>query len=99
MLASPVTTGAIAASHVMAAAASPSSQAPSVPLPSEAPARRAAHCARTRADHSSSSAELPSSIISSAREICTQVLTGCPARSGSMSLAARRRIASASASW
>ena len=31
--------------------------------------------------------------------MCAQTFTGCPARSGSMPLATRRRIASASASW
>ena len=41
---------------------------PSLP-PAEASARCPAHCARTRAVHSSSSAELPSSTIRSAREI------------------------------
>ena len=54
----PVTTGAIAASHAIARAASPSSQAPpSLPL-TDAAARCAAHCARTRAVHSSCSAEV-----------------------------------------
>ena len=94
-----MTTGAIAASQAMAAAASPSSQAPSFAPVSDAGARRAAHRARTCAVHSSCSAESPSSSIRSARETCTQVLTGCPARSGSRPLAVSRRIASASASW
>ena len=31
--------------------------------------------------------------------MCTQVLTGCPARSGTRLAAVSRRIASASASW
>ena len=35
----------------------------------------------------------------SASEMCTQALTGCPARSGSSPAAVSRRIASASASW
>jgi hypothetical protein len=89
---SPVTTGAIAASHVIAAAASPSSHAPSDPPPSDAAARRAAHRARTWTVHCSSSAELPSSRSRSARETWTQALTGWPARSGSRSLAASRRM-------
>ena len=41
----------------------------------------------------------PSSRSRSAREMCAQTLTGCPARSGSRLAATRRRIASASASW
>ena len=56
-------------------------------------------CARTRAVHSAISAELPSSLIRSARDTWTRALTGCPARSGSSSAASRRRIASCSASW
>ena len=55
-------------------------------------ARCPAHCARTRAVHSSSSAELPSSTIRSASEMCTQALTGCPARSGSSPAATSRRM-------
>ena len=56
MFTSPVTTGAIAASHATASAASPSSQAPpSLPV-SDANARRAAHRARTCAVHCSCSA-------------------------------------------
>ena len=57
---SPVTIGAIAASHAIASAASPSSQAPSDAPVSDAMARCAAHRARTCAVHSSCSAELPS---------------------------------------
>ena len=53
------------------------------PPVSEARARCAAHCARTCAVHSCCRAELPSSRSRSAREICAQTLTGCPARSGS----------------
>ena len=99
MLTSPVTSGAIAASHATASAASPSSQAPpSLPV-SDANARRAAHRSRTCAVHCSCRAESPSSSSRSASEICTQALTGCPARSGSSPLATSRRIASASASW
>ena len=98
-LTSPVTSGAIAASHATASAASPSSQAPpSLPV-SDANARRAAHRARTCAVHCSCKAESPSSSSRSASEICTHALTGCPARSGSSPLATSRRIASASASW
>ena len=99
MLTSPVTMGAIAASQAMAPAASPSSQAPSFTPVSAACARRAAHRARTRAVHCSCSAELPCRRSRSARVMCTQVLTGCPARSGSSPPAVSRRIASASASW
>ena len=80
---SPVTNGAIAASHATASAASPSSHAPPSLPPAEAAARCPAHRARTRAVHSSSNAELPSSIIRSANDMCSQALTGCPARSGS----------------
>ena len=47
--------------------------------------RRAAHRARTCAVHCSCSAESPSSSSRSASEMCTQALTGCPARSGSRS--------------
>ena len=82
-LTSPVTMGAIAASHAIAAAASPSSQAPSFAPVSAACARRAAHRARTCSVHSSCRAESPSSRSRSAREMCAQALTGCPARSGS----------------
>ena len=82
-LMSPVTMGAIAASQAMASAASPSSQAPSDAPVSAACARRAAHRARTCSVHSSCRAESPSSRIRSAREMCAQALTGCPARSGS----------------
>ena len=89
---SPVTMGAIAASHAIAPAASPSSQAPpSLPV-SDAAARCAAQAARTCAVHSSCSAELPSSRSRSASEMCAQTLTGCPARSGSRSDAASRRM-------
>ena len=98
-LTSPVTTGAIAASHAIAAAASPSSHAPSHAPVSAACARRAAHRARTCSVHWSCRAESPSSSIRSAREMCAQALTGCPARSGSSPAAVSRRIASASASW
>ena len=98
-LTSPVTNGTIAASHATASAASPSSHAPPPPPLAEARARCPAHCARTRAVHSSSSAELPSSLIRSAREMCTTALTGCPARSGSSPAVTSRRIASCSASW
>ena len=91
--------GAIAASQAMASAASPSSQAPPSPPPAEAAARCAAHWARTRRVHSSSSAELPSSTIRSASEMCAQALTGCPARSGSSPAVTSRCIASCSASW
>jgi len=88
----------MAASQVMASAASPSSQAPpSLPV-SDANARRAAHCSRICAVHCSCSAESPSSSIKSASEMCTQALTGCPARSGSKLAATSRRMASASAS-
>ena len=97
-LTSPVTNGAIAASHATASAASPSSQAPPPP-PCEARARCPAHWARTRAVHSCSSAELPSSFIRSAREMWTTALTGCPARSGSSPAVTSRRMASCSASW
>jgi integrase/recombinase XerD len=77
----------------------PSSHAPpSLPL-TDAAARCAAHRARTPTAHSASSAELPSSTIRSARDMCTRALTGCPARSGSSPPAIRRLIASASASW
>ena len=89
----------MAASQAIAPAASPSSHAPLSPPPSEAAARCPAHRARTRAVHSSCSAELPSSRSRSASEICAQIFTGCPARSGSIPAATRRRIASASASW
>ena len=98
-LTSPVTMGAIAASQAMAAAASPSSHAPSDAPVSAACARRAAHRARTRSVHCSCRAESPSSRSRSAREMCAQALTGCPARSGSSPVAVSRRIASASASW
>ena len=98
-LTSPVTIGAIAASHAIAPAASPSSQAPSDAPVSDAMARCAAHRARTCAVHSSCSAELPSSRSRSAREICAQTFTGCPARSGSNLAATSRRMASCSASW
>ena len=81
---SPVTIGAIAASQAIASAASPSSQAPVSPPPSDAAARCPAHRARTCAVHSSCSAELPSSRSRSASEMCAQIFTGCPARSGSM---------------
>ena len=94
-----MTNGAIAASHATAVAASPSSHAPPSLPPAEAAARCPAHWARTRAVHSSSSAELPSSTIRSASEMCTQALTGCPARSGSSPAATRRRMASCSPSW
>ena len=91
--------GAIAASHAMPSAASPSSQAPpSLPV-SDAAARWAAHRARTWAVHSSCSAELPSRRSRSAREMCAHTLTGCPARSGSSLAATSRRMASGSASW
>ena len=80
---SPVTIGAIAASQATAPAASPSSHAPPSLPPSDAAARCAAHRARTCAVHSSCRAELPSSRIRSASEMCAQTLTGCPARSGS----------------
>ena len=82
-LTSPVTIGAMAASQAIASAASPSSQAPASPPPSEAAARCPAHRARTCAVHCSCSAELPSSRSRSASEMCAQILTGCPARSGS----------------
>jgi hypothetical protein len=98
MLTSPVTTGAIAASHAIASAASPSSQAPSFAPVSEACARRAAHRARTCAVHCSCSAESPSSSIRSAREMCAHTFTGCPARSGSSFAATSRFMASCSAS-
>ena len=89
-LTSPVTIGAIAASQAMASAASPSSHAPpSLPV-SAAAARCAAQAARTCAVHSSCRAEPPSSRSRSASEMCAQTLTGCPARSGSRSLAASR---------
>ncbi len=98
MLTSPVTSGAIAASHAIPSAASPSSQAPpSLPV-SDANARHPAHRSRTRAVHCSCNAESPSSSSRSASEMCTQAFTGCPARPGSRSLATSRRIASASAS-
>ena len=58
----------------------------------EASARCPAHCARTRLVHSSSSAELPSSSIRSARDMCTQAFTGCPARSGSSPAVTSRRM-------
>ena len=94
-----MTTGAAEASQVNAAAAAPSSQAaPSLPV-TEAAARAAAHCARTPADHCSSSAELPSISIRSASETCTRARTGWPARPGSRPAASSRRIASSSASW
>jgi hypothetical protein len=48
---SPVTMGAIAASHAIASAASPSSHAPSDPPPSDAAARHPAHRARTCSVH------------------------------------------------
>ena len=89
-LTSPVTYGAIAASHATAWAASPSSHAPPMLPPAEAPARRPAHRARNCSVHSSSSAELPSSISRSASEICATTLTGCPARSGSSPAATSR---------
>ena len=98
-LTSPVTIGAIAASQAMAAAASPSSQAPSDAPVSDARARCAAHRSRTRAVHWSCSAEPASSSSRSASEICAQAFTGCPARSGSSPAAISRRMASASASW
>jgi SAM-dependent methyltransferase len=79
---SPVTTGAIAASHAMPSAAAPSSQAPSPAPVSDAFARCPAHCARTWAVHSSCKAELPSRRSRSTSEMCTHALTGCPARSG-----------------
>ena len=82
-LTSPVTMGAIAASPAIAAAASPSSHAPSDAPVSAACARRAASRARTCPVHWSCRAESPSSSIRSAREMCAQALTGCPARSGS----------------
>jgi hypothetical protein len=78
----------MAASHAMAWAASPSSHAPPSLPPAEASARYAAHCARTRAVHSRCSAELPSRFSKSAREMCAQTFTGCPARSGSSPLRA-----------
>ena len=96
---SPVTNGSIAASHAIAAAASPSSHAPPSLPPAEASARRAAQAARTRLVHSSCRAELPSSTIRSAREICAHTLTGCPARSGSSPAVTSRCSASCSASW
>jgi hypothetical protein len=99
MLTSPVTMGAIAASQVIASAASPSSQAPpSLPV-SDANARHAAHRSRICAVHCSCRAESASSSSRSASEMCTQAFTGCPARSGSRFAATSRRIASASASW
>ena len=94
MLTSPVTTGAIAASHAAPSAASPSSQAPpSLPV-SDANARHAAHRSRTWAVHCSCRAESPSSSSRSASERCTHALTGCPARSGSSPLATSRRMRS-----
>ena len=96
---SPVTIGAMAASQAIASAASPSSHAPSLAPVSEACARRAAHRARTCSVHCSCRAESPSSRSRSAREMCAQAFTGCPARSGSSPAAVSRRIASASASW
>ena len=98
-LTSPVTIGAMAASQAMAWAASPSSQAPSLAPVSAACARRAAHRARTCPVHCSCRAESPSSRSRSAREMCAQALTGCPARSGSRFAAVSRRIASGRASW
>ena len=89
---SPVTMGAMAASQAIASAASPSSQAPSLAPVSDAAARRAAHRSRTWAVHSSCSAELPSSRSRSARAMCTQAFTGCPARSGSSPAATSRRM-------
>jgi hypothetical protein len=92
MFTSPVTIGAIAASHAIASAASPSSHAsPSEPV-SDANARRAAHCSRTWAVHCSCRAESASSSSRSASEMCTQALTGCPARSGSNPAASSRRM-------
>ena len=96
---SQVTYGAMAASHAIAVAASPSSHAPPSLPPADAPARCAAHRARTRAVHSCCSAELPSRAIRSAKEMCAQTFTGCPARSGSSPAVTSRFIASCSASW
>ena len=99
MLTSPVTSGAIAASHATRSASCPSSQAPpSLPV-SDANARHPAHRSRTRAVHCSCKAESPSSSSRSASDRCTHAFTGCPARSGTRSLATSRRMASASASW
>ena len=84
--------GAIAASQAIAAAASPSGHAPSDAPVSAACARRAAHRARTCSVHSSCSAELPSIRSRSASVMWTQVLTGCPARSGSSPAAVSRRM-------
>ena len=91
--------GAIAASQVMASAASPSSQAPPSPPPADAAARCAGPLRPDPAVHSCCSAELPSSTIRSASEMCTQALTGCPARSGSSPAVTSRCIASCNASW
>ncbi len=75
-----------------ARAASPSSHAPpSLPL-TDAAARCAAQAPRTPAVHPASSAELPSSLIRSARDTCTSAFTGCPARSGSSPAATSRRM-------
>ena len=90
--------GAMAASQAIAVAVSPSSHAPPSLPPAEASARCAAHCARTLLVHSSCSAELPSSTIRSASEICTHAFTGCPARSGSRPAVTSRCIASCNAS-
>ena len=89
----------MAASHATASAASPSTHAPPSLPPAEAAARCPAHWARTRAVHSSSNAELPSSIIRSASDMYTQALTGWPARSGSSPAVISRCIASCSPSW
>ena len=70
-----------------------------VPGTTDAAARWAAHRARYSAIHLSCSAESASISHSSAKEMCTRALTGCPARLGSRSEASSRRIASSSASW
>ena len=90
--------GAIAASQAIAAAAS----RPARRRRSRRPRRRARGGRPTAPAPARSTplqGESPSSSIRSAREICAQALTGCPARSGSSPAAVSRRIASARASW
>ena len=94
----PVTTGMTDASHAIARAGLPSSQAaPSLPA-WEAAARRAAHRTAISPIHSWASTDPSSRARSSARETCAQTFTGCPARPGSRPEATRRRIASSRAS-
>ena len=94
----PVTTGMRVASHAIARAGLPFSQAaPSLPV-WEAAARRAAHRTAISPIHSRASTDPSSRSRSSARVTWAHTRTGCPARSGSRPAATRRRIASCSAS-